>query len=369
MSWPKVDWLPGNTREPLYDTCGGLGDYDDTSHPKLLLHTTEGYSIATSEAAYRNGHFAPHETVGPASVGGKKIDVHQHFPYSSRSTTLEDPSGGLRTNREGCIQVEIVGFCDPKFRSSWLYIPNWPQWYLEQVADHLLDICHMAGIPVDDPGIVWADYPGSYGLDAKQRLSDAQYRAHTGILAHQHAPENVHGDAPLQKLVELMKARNKPPAPTPQPKPQPAPAVKEPVVATRRMSTDDGDKQPLPRSKYHTIRFGKNDKGALVSALGPGDDYDGSFTATVSLWIDAPKGFDHIEILPYMVDTKTLKVARVLPVAPIGSWHVRSIYRVHAVFDDVMDPGQRLRFQVRSDYKSVTVIQAAVNVKYDKKAA
>lgn len=158
-----------------------------------------------------------------------------------------------------------------------------------------------------------------------------------------------------------------PQAPAPAPQPLPVPVVKEPVVATRKMGTDDH--QALTVNKYHTLHFGKNDKGNLVSVLGPGDDPAGTFRATVSLWMKGPKNLDHLFLLPYAIDTHTLKVTQTWPVRPVGAKPLKHIFRAGELFAYDLSDGERLRFQVRSPYKGVTILQLAVNVQYEKKVA
>lgn len=359
---PSLDWMPGAIRNQRLSNA----PYDEGAwdHPKGLLHTSEGFSIEASENACANGGFDPHFTIGPDPNRAGHVQIKQHYPLSSRATALEN-DGSLKTNRQAVIQVELVGSCDPKYKDHPLYVHNWADWYLDGIALWMKWIEQVAHVPhVAAPK--WTAYPDSYGLNAPQRMSWDEFCNFSGWVGHEHAAGNVHGDPGDLDVVGKLLSRY---GDTIVVKPAPVPVVKEPLMANRSMSTPKGDKQNLPRSRYHTIRFGKNDKGSLVSALGPGDDYAGTFTATVSLWMDGPRNLDHLEVLPYAVDSKTLKVVRTWPVATIGTWHTGGVYRLHAVFASSMGPGQRLRFQVQSDYKKVTITRAVVDVNYEKKAS
>jgi LysM repeat protein len=146
--------------------------------------------------AYRNNGYAPHVTIGPHPSGGQRVQRWQHYPFSSRATTLADTSGGVRTNRLWVYQVEVVGTCDDKWKSGkygWLHVDNWPDWYRDAVAELMADWEDWFGIPRKST-VTWRAYPGSYGRSASQRLSGSTFASYTGWLGHQHAPENSHGD-------------------------------------------------------------------------------------------------------------------------------------------------------------------------------
>jgi hypothetical protein len=194
-----ADWLPGVTKVVAGQSTGS---FDSEANPtwKLGLHTTEGFSIGGAEAAYRNGGYWPHITVGVTDFDDWKFGVHQHFPFWSRSTTFADGSGGIRTNRDYVIQVEIVGTCDDSWKAKQggkykkLHVDHWPDDYARYVAGVLKEIMQHRPIP-NRTTVTWTRYPASYGTRAKQRLSTAAYDAYSGILGHQHVPENcVHPD-------------------------------------------------------------------------------------------------------------------------------------------------------------------------------
>lgn len=233
-----ADWLPGVTKAVAGQATGS---FDSEANPtwKLGLHTTEGFSIAGAEAAYRNGGYWPHITVGVTDFDDWKFGVHQHFPFWSRSTTFADGSGGIRTNRDYVIQVEIVGTCDDSWKTKQggkykkLHVDHWPDDYARYVAGVLKAIMQHRPIP-NRTSVTWARYPASYGQGAKQRLSTAAYDGYSGILGHQHVPENTHGDPGnllpfLQKYV--LPSAPKPPAPTP----KPVPPVEEPMANPARL--------------------------------------------------------------------------------------------------------------------------------------
>ncbi|SFH45253.1 hypothetical protein SAMN05421678_11851 [Actinopolymorpha cephalotaxi] len=188
-----TDWLSYADRDPI----PGVTDapYDEEKNPtwKLLLHTTEGATYQVARAAYVNGGFSPHVTVGPDPNQVDQVHCWQHVSFAYRATALADDPGGIRTNRDYVLQVEIVGFCDPNWSSSPLYIHNWPLWYQQGVAAVLNDMLTARPIPRVST-VTWVEYPASYGERAPQRLKWKAYDAYSGILGHEHAPENSHGD-------------------------------------------------------------------------------------------------------------------------------------------------------------------------------
>jgi len=191
-----VDWDPKAVRKTLGLSTGG---FEGTKRPKGLIHTTEGFTLASALAAYRNGGYAPHVTIGPHPDGGERVQRWQHYPFSSRATTLADASGGVRTNRLWVYQVEVVGTCDDAWKTRYdgryarWHVDNWPAWYREAVAELMADWEDWFGIPRRST-VTWRSYPGSYGTGASQRLSGSEFTSYTGWLGHQHAPENTHGD-------------------------------------------------------------------------------------------------------------------------------------------------------------------------------
>lgn len=184
-----TDWL--FPRDPIPGV--GTAPFDAEAKPtwKLLLHTTEGSSYPGARSSYVKNKFAPHVTCGADSNGA--FLVMQHLPLSSRATTLSDDSGGIRPNRDYVIQVEIIGFCDPRWKNHELYIHNWSKTYAEHVAYVLKVLLKARPIPKRST-VTWVEYPKSYGERASQRLAPTAFDLYAGILGHQHAPENDHGD-------------------------------------------------------------------------------------------------------------------------------------------------------------------------------
>lgn len=171
----------------------------------IVLHTTEGRAWPT----YQGGAVAPHLT-GCADVAGQRIEWRQHFPLDVSARALENDRGGVETNTQGAIQVELVGTCDPRTAAKWeaagyphVYWPNAPKWALASLAATLRAVAGAYGVPLVSP-VIWAPYPASYGDGAPQRLSGPAWVKFRGVCGHQHVPENAHGDPGALPMVRIL---------------------------------------------------------------------------------------------------------------------------------------------------------------------
>ncbi|MDN5605812.1 MAG: hypothetical protein L0G59_10400, partial [Kocuria sp.] len=95
-------WLSGVKRH----SWGRDGGSFTTSPDKILLHSTETGSFP----GYGGGASAPHFTIDL-----RNGEVRQHSPMNRAARALRNASGGVQTNRDGVIQIEIIGTCDASF--------------------------------------------------------------------------------------------------------------------------------------------------------------------------------------------------------------------------------------------------------------
>lgn len=163
---------------------------------KVLLHSTEGTTIEGAIGAYR-----AHNSWPTMTVDCRRRRVVQHLPLDVAARALRNEAGGVETNREGTIlvQIELVGFAGtPASIGS----PEDLDWLGRDV---LAPICRATGVPLT-VGVVFAPYPMSYGKLAGQRLSYGQWDAYDGIVGHQHAPENSHGDPGALDVTRIVAA-------------------------------------------------------------------------------------------------------------------------------------------------------------------
>lgn len=136
------------------------GNVDQSVKPKGVQHTTEGWTIESALAVFRQ-HYAPHFLVGRDAK--KKVRILQLLPLGRAAAALEH-SGGVPTNGYARAQIELVGFSQHK-----LWCPD------KEVSRALgclygclaqtvgIPLLHVAN-PQRDPK-VWTDGTGWFGHD------------------------------------------------------------------------------------------------------------------------------------------------------------------------------------------------------------
>lgn len=172
--------------------------------PIGLLHSTE----TGTWPGYGRGSSAPHLTLR-FDPKARTIAARQHFSTTRPSRALVNKAGGVQTNNARVFQIELIGSCDLTFanKHGYLYLPDLleEEWARDALAAVLAAVSESLGIPLTS-SVVWANYPGSYGEKAAQRLAGAQWETYTGWLGHQHAPENDHGDPGDIPIAEILAA-------------------------------------------------------------------------------------------------------------------------------------------------------------------
>lgn len=174
-------WYPQATRvEPKSFNRQKL-----TRHEKQVLHTTESKSYSPNSASYYGHQLWP--TATAAKFGGR-WQIFQHLPINIMSAAMRNLVGGVETNRDGCVQLEI----------AWVAAEGHllPTEALDVISDWMWFVHQETGIPW-----VFVDqfhyYPPENGIKLGQepwRLRGAAWDNFKGNLGHQHADENVHGD-------------------------------------------------------------------------------------------------------------------------------------------------------------------------------
>ncbi|MFJ2745288.1 peptidoglycan-binding protein [Streptomyces sp. NPDC087440] len=238
---------PGATRGSHWYGDQYTGDLMDPN--ALVVHTTEGPTLVS----YGNGSSAPNITARP-NIPQKRLEWVQHFAFDRSARALVNQPGGVETNTNNVIQLELIGTCDPKHRLTWgklkagidyIYWPAAPDWALDDLAVFFAWQHKNNGIPLVAP-TEWPAYPSSYG-NTTARMTFSEWNAFKGICGHLHAPENNHGDPgniPIQRLLDLAKAKAK-------------------------GSTGNGGQKPKPVPPFPGAdRFGPGKTNAHIALLG-----------------------------------------------------------------------------------------------------
>lgn len=170
-----------------------------TSGPwRGVLHTTE----TTGLPGYDGGAKAPHFTVVPG-LAAKTVVVYQHFDTSRPSRALANTSIPGETNREQCIQIELVGtsgwICSVAPKSPALFWPEAPEWALAGLARLMRWIEAAHGMPSVSTPRPWVPWNGP-----RVRMSAAEWDTFTGWCGHQHVPENDHTDPGALPIARLL---------------------------------------------------------------------------------------------------------------------------------------------------------------------
>lgn len=182
-------WHPDAVRR-VYVANGGsfIGD----GPPILVLHTTE-----TMNVPGYGGWKSPTASVPHFTTFGDQLI--QHLPINVAARALRNVRGGVETNRRGrvTVQVEMVGYArDPKTFSP--PVRSLVDWLVREVG-------------LDPTTHVLFDGGAAYGLAGTVRMSPGGWLRASGIVGHQHAPENLHydpGKLDLSTLIGEMRRRS-----------------------------------------------------------------------------------------------------------------------------------------------------------------
>lgn len=164
--YPGAEWLPFS---------GPSGSF--TGGPfKIVHHTTEGSSAAGAFSAYRANRSDPHFTVDDGKI-------YQHIDTGVAARALRNRPGGVQTNRDSAIQIEVVGFAHrPKSRATLRNVARLCRW---------IEATH--GVPK-----VWPNgrpRPARDGVDPGGHNRDAHvWDTKGGHYGHSNVPENTHWD-------------------------------------------------------------------------------------------------------------------------------------------------------------------------------
>jgi len=152
---------------------------------KGVLHTTEG-NHKPSYAANSHPHF---------TVNGNT--VWQHHPIDIAARSLRNLTGGVQTNRDSAIQIEIIGFARNAAN-------------MDSVTKHSVRQL-MRWVEQQHP--IKRKYPQTYGSEAygyngAGRMALVEWDNYDGWCGHQHVPENTHWDPGHIDVEYLLEGEN-----------------------------------------------------------------------------------------------------------------------------------------------------------------
>lgn len=154
---------------------GGLGAYIGGPF-KIVHHTTEGSSYAGARSAYEQNRSEPHFTVDATTI-------FQHIDTAETARSLRNADGGVQTNRDSAVQIELVGFAGrPKDPSALANVARLCRWIesVHNVAQRWPNGLPRHSTNGSDPG----------GHNRNSQTWDTQ----GGHFGHSQVPENDHWD-------------------------------------------------------------------------------------------------------------------------------------------------------------------------------
>jgi hypothetical protein len=163
---PFAKWQP---------ITGPSGEYSGGPF-KIVHHTTEGSTAKGAMQAFAKNRSDPHFTVDATHI-------YQHLDTSQFARALRNAAGGVQTNRDSAVQIELVGFAHlPKDPAALHNLARLCRW---------IEATH--GIPNTWPA--GAPRPAKNGKDPGGHNRDpAIWDAKGGHYGHCHVPENTHWD-------------------------------------------------------------------------------------------------------------------------------------------------------------------------------
>ncbi len=162
----------------------------DKTPAKGVLHTTEG-SWSGSLSVFRYNTGTPTFMIGrdgSARIGvgyNGRLRIAQFMPIGEMALTLENLSGGVETNRDCLVQIELVAHC------------QWEPWLPDPQTTELLkqlmaEIKRVADVPLIRGG--------------NDSRSVVRWNSKAGWFGHKEAPENDHTDPRAIRWDVLLKA-------------------------------------------------------------------------------------------------------------------------------------------------------------------
>lgn len=143
---------------------------------KIVHHTTEGSTAEDAMQAFANNRSDPHFTVDAKHI-------YQHIDTQEGARALRNLTGGVPTNRDSAIQIELVCFAHlPKDRGALANVARLCRWI---EAAHCVPKEWPSGFPK----------PAKNGRDPGGHNRNAQiWDTKAGHYGHCHVPENTHWD-------------------------------------------------------------------------------------------------------------------------------------------------------------------------------
>ena len=143
---------------------------------KIVHHTTEGSTAEGALMAFAQNRSDPHFTVDATRI-------FQHIDTAEGTHALRNAPGGVQTNRDSAVQIELVGFAhlakDKRALTNLARLCRWIE------ATHGVPNVWPSGLP----------RPAKNGRDpGGHNRTGTSWDTQSGHFGHCHVPENTHWD-------------------------------------------------------------------------------------------------------------------------------------------------------------------------------
>lgn len=145
-----------------------------------VIHTTQSVSYTPSKFEYYGHSNPPHFTVARGANGAR---VFQHYSIKVAARALANLDGGVQTNRQNAIQIEIAWRAEN--------IAALPDAMKQELRLLIAWINKQCGIKRVAPPFYGHE---AYGNGSIARMEFQEWTSFNGWCGHQHVPENQHWD-------------------------------------------------------------------------------------------------------------------------------------------------------------------------------
>ena len=145
-----------------------------------VIHTTQSVSYTPSKFEYYGHSNPPHFTVAKSANGAR---VFQHYSIKVAARALANADGGVQTNRQNAIQIEIAWRAEN--------IAALPLPMKDALRALIRWISRECNIQRRAPPFLGHE---AFGSGSAARMEFEEWNSFNGWCGHQHVPENVHWD-------------------------------------------------------------------------------------------------------------------------------------------------------------------------------
>lgn len=169
---------------------------------RLVLHSTETRTLP----GYNDGNSAPHVTFNPLDLA-----FTQHLGFDRSAGAMRNAAGGVETNADGAIQIEVICYSDHRIADEVKGLRS------DQLSDRAYTALAAAVAGIGRAySIPMTPYPQKitdgrcYGTNSPCRMTNGEWDQRVlldgtpwGVCGHRNVPENTHWDPGSIDIVRI----------------------------------------------------------------------------------------------------------------------------------------------------------------------